>query len=314
MESPNLTIKPEDKTMESQAVRTRTGTAGSTTVEVKSCERIDDLQCRGYQIIQNSGMFCFGMDAVLLANYVRFKRGGRYLDLGTGTGIIPILLAAKEYGEESLTREQRLDRLKKAECSMGTDNHTGDYTQTADDDARFIGLELQPACADMASRSVSLNGLDGLVRIDNGDIKEVSCNYKKASFDIVTSNPPYIKGSHGLENPDAPKNIARHEVHVTLDQVVAAAEYALKPGGSFYMIHKPFRLAEIFECLHEHRLEPKRMQLVHPYIDKEPNMVIVEAVKGGNSMIKIDPPMIVYKAPGVYTEQLLATYEGSAKR
>ena len=99
-----------------------------------------------------------------------------------------------------------------------------------------------------------------------------------------------------------------------MDQVVAAAEHALKPGGSFYMIHKPFRLAEIFECLHEHRLEPKRMQLVHPYIDKEPNMVIVEAVKGGNSMIKIDPPMIVYKAPGVYTEQLLATYEGSAKR
>lgn len=281
MESPNLTIKPD--------------------VVIKSCERIDDLQCKGYQIIQNSGMFCFGMDAVLLANYVRFKRGGRYMDLGTGTGIIPILLAAKEYGEGALKREERLADL----C---------DVDRKIVNDARFIGIELQPACADMAARSVSLNGLDGLVRIDNGDIKEVSCNYKKASFDIVTSNPPYIKGSHGLENPDAPKNIARHEVHVTLDQVVAAAEYALKPGGSFYMIHKPFRLAEIFECLHEHRLEPKRMQLVHPYIDKEPNMVIVEAVKGGNSMIKIDPPMIVYKAPGVYTEQLLATYEGSAKR
>lgn len=281
MESPNLTIRPE--------------------VVIKSCERIDDLQCKGYQIIQNSGMFCFGMDAVLLANYVRFKRGGRYMDLGTGTGIIPILLAAKEYGEGALTREERLADLCDADRKIVND-------------ARFIGIELQPACADMAARSVSLNGLGGLVRIDNGDIKEVSCNYKKASFDIVTSNPPYIKGSHGLENPDAPKNIARHEVHVTLDQVVAAAEHALKPGGSFYMIHKPFRLAEIFECLHEHRLEPKRMQLVHPYIDKEPNMVIVEAVKGGNSMIKIDPPMVVYKAPGVYTEQLLATYEGTAKR
>ena len=292
MESPNLTIRPEDKTIESQAVQIQPEVMGGSTVEIKSCERIDDLQCKGYQIIQNSGMFCFGMDAVLLANYVRFKRGGRYLDLGTGTGIIPILLAAKEYGDE--VAQQPNGKVA--------------------DGARFIGLELQHACADMAARSVNLNGLDGLVRIDNGDIKEVSCNYKKASFDIVTSNPPYIKGSHGLENPDAPKNIARHEVHVTLDQVVAAAEYALKPGGSFYMIHKPFRLAEIFECLHEHRLEPKRMQLVHPYIDKEPNMVIVEAVKGGNSMIKIDPPMIVYKAPGVYTEQLLATYEGSAKR
>lgn len=315
MESPNLTIKPEDTKIDSQAAQE--AVAGDAVVELRSCERIDDLQCKGYQIIQNSGMFCFGMDAVLLANYVRFKRGGRYLDLGTGTGIIPILLAAKEYGESALTREERLSELDAIDRKIAADRPEIERVSAVArpmDDARFIGIELQPACADMAARSVSLNGLDGLVRIDNGDIKEVSCNYKKASFDIVTSNPPYIKGSHGLENPDAPKNIARHEVHVTLDQVVAAAEYALKPGGSFYMIHKPFRLAEIFECLHEHRLEPKRMQLVHPYIDKEPNMVIVEAVKGGNSMIKIDPPMIVYKAPGVYTEQLLATYEGTAKR
>lgn len=280
MESPDLTIKPE--------------------------ERIDDLQCRGYQIIQNREMFCFGMDAVLLANYVRFKRGGMYLDLGTGTGIIPILLAAKEYGDMGLTRQDRLAGKEAASTDADCTPHGGGV--------RFVGVELQEACAEMAGRSIKLNGLEGLVRIDNGDIKEVSCSYKKASFDIVTSNPPYIKGSHGLENPDAPKNIARHEVHVTLEQVVAAAEYALKPGGSFYMIHKPFRLAEIFDCLKKYKLEPKRMQLVHPYIDKEPNMVILEAVKGGNSMIKIDPPMIVYKAPGVYTNQLLATYEGSGKR
>ena len=124
---------------------------------IKPDERIDDLQCRGYQIIQNSGMFCFGMDAVLLSNYVRFKRGGRYLDLGTGTGIIPILLAAKEYGDEALTREERLADL----C---------DVDRKIANDARFIGIELQPACADMAARSVSLNGLDGLVRIDNGGL------------------------------------------------------------------------------------------------------------------------------------------------
>lgn len=111
VESPNLTIKPDDKTIESQAVQARSEVMGGSTVEIKSCERIDDLQCKGYQIIQNSGMFCFGMDAVLLANYVRFKRGGRYLDLGTGTGIIPILLAAKEYGDEALTREERLAGL-----------------------------------------------------------------------------------------------------------------------------------------------------------------------------------------------------------
>ena len=168
MESPNLTIRPE--------------------VVIKSCERIDDLQCKGYQIIQNSGMFCFGMDAVLLANYVRFKRGGRYLDLGTGTGIIPILLAAKEYGDETLTRDERLAGLNADDYRSSHDCIAVDGVTNSDagvnqqpggkmaDGARFIGIELQPACADMAARSVSLNGLDGLVRIDNGDIKEVSCN------------------------------------------------------------------------------------------------------------------------------------------
>jgi tRNA1(Val) A37 N6-methylase TrmN6 len=303
-------------------------------------ERIDDLQCKGYQIIQNKDMFCFGMDAVLLANYVRFKRGGNYLDLGSGTGIIPILLAAKEYGDEGLTLKER----KELQMAMSTGGATEQDKQAAEPMAgqattqaaepvvrqaatqatepvagqasqgvRFVGLELQTACAHMANRSVKLNAMENLVRIDEGDIKEVSCMYKKASFDIVTSNPPYIKGNHGLQNPEAPKNIARHEIHVTLEQVLDAAEYALKPGGSFYMVHKPFRLVEIFEELRKRRLEPKRMQLVHPYIDKEPNMVLIEAVKGGNSMIKIDPPMVVYEAPGVYTRQLLATYEGEGK-
>lgn len=290
-------------------------------------ERIDDLQCRGYQIIQNRDMFCFGMDAVLLANYVRIKRGGRFLDLGTGTGIIPILLSAKEYGDDTPTREQRLSASAArggVEVCMSGAAYEGcggkNYGRTenvqsevASDTVRFVGVELQPACAEMAQRSVRLNGLEDLVRIDCGDIKEVPENYQKNSFDVVTSNPPYIKGSHGLENPDAPKNIARHEVHVTLRQVIEAAAYTLKPGGSFYMIHKPFRLVEIFAELRDCGLEPKRMQMVHPYIDREPNMVIVEAVKGGNPMIKIDPPMIVYKEPNVYTEQLLATYEGAAK-
>ena len=236
MESPNLTIRPEGKMIESQKAQIQSGVVGSSVVEIKSCERIDDLQCKGYQIIQNSGMFCFGMDAVLLANYVRFKRRGRYLDLGTGTGIIPILLAAKEYGDEALTREERLAVLDVIDRKIATDHPEIERAPAAAKSmvgARFIGIELQPACADMAARSVSLNGLDGLVRIDNGDIKEVSCNYKKASFDIVTSNPPYIKGSHGLENPDAPKNIARHEVHVTLDQVVAAARQL---GGFVRMV------------------------------------------------------------------------------
>ena len=243
-------------------------------IKLKPNERIDDLQCKGYRIIQNKEMFCFGMDAVLLANFVKQRPGNECIDLGTGTGIIPILMAAKECGGEP----------------------------------HFVGLEIQEACADMANRSVELNELIGKVRIDHGDIKEVACNYKKASFDIVTSNPPYISGNHGLHNPNEPKNIARHEILVTLSDVVSAAAYLLKPGGSFYMIHKPFRLAEIFDCFMKNGLEPKCMQLIYPYIDKEPNMVIVEGVKGGNKMIKIEPPLIVYKEPGVYTEDLLLRY------
>ena len=244
-------------------------------------ERIDDLQRNHYGIIQRKGTFFFGMDAVLLSGFAVVKPGEKALDLGTGTGVIPILLAAKE---------------------------------PSDGTCQFIGLEIQDACAEMAGRSVRLNDLEQKVRIDHGDNREVSCNYRKAFFDIVTSNPPYISGNHGLTNPDEPKNIARHEICVTLSDVIEAAAYLLKPGGSFYMIHKPFRLAEIFEGLLANGLEPKRMQLIHPYIDKEPNMVIVEGVKGGNSRIKIEPPLIVYKDPGVYTEQLLATYEGEAKK
>lgn len=255
-------------------------------------ERIDDLQCHGYKIIQNRNMFCFGMDAVLLANFVRIKSGGMHMDLGTGTGVIPILLAAKEKPPVQTGQ-------KKA--------------GTIVEGPRFIGLEIQKACAEMAGRSVLLNNLEEKVRIDDGDIKEVFCNYRKTSFDIVTSNPPYISGNHGLTNPEEPKNIARHEICVTLSDVVSAAAYLLKPGGSFYMVHKPFRLAEIISNLLANGLEPKRMQLVHPYLDKEPNMVIVEGVKGGNSGIRIEPPMIVYQEPGVYTKQLLMTYEGEAK-
>ena len=248
------------------------------TIDLKPGERIDDLQCKGYRIIQHKDMFCFGMDAVLLANFARVKPGRTHMDLGTGTGVIPILLAAKTEG------------------------------------SHFTGLEIQEYCAEMADRSVRLNHLSDRIDIVNGDIKGVFCNYKKASFDVVTSNPPYISSSHGLENPNEPKNIARHEILVTLEDVIAAAAWLLKPGGSFYMVHKPFRLAEIFRLFDRYKLEPKRMQMVHPYIDKEPNMVLIEGVSGGGTMIKVESPMIVYEAPGVYTGQLLATYEGDPKR
>lgn len=222
-------------------------------------ERLDDLQCKGYQIIQDPKRFCFGIDAVLLSNFAKVKAGSRVLDLGTGTGIIPILLAAK-------TEAQHI-----------------------------TGLEIQEASAEMADRSVRLNHLEERIKIIQGDIKEAAGLFPAASFDVITSNPPYMINQHGLENEYEPKNIARHEVLCNLEDVVKAAAYLVKPGGSFFLIHKPFRLAEIFSVLMQYKMEPKRMRLVHPYVDKEPNMVMIEAVRGGRSRITIEPPLVVYE-------------------
>lgn len=235
-------------------------------------ERIDDLQRNGYQIIQKKKGFCFGMDAVLLSGFARVGEGERVLDLGTGTGIIPILLEAKTRG------------------------------------LHFTGLEIQEEMAEMAARSAALNGLEERVEIVQGDIKEASRLFGKASFDVVTSNPPYMNDNHGLKNPDLPKAIARHEVLCTLEDVVREAALLLKPGGRFYMVHRPHRLAEIIAVLKAHKLEPKRMKLVHPFVDKEANMVLLEAVRGGRSMMKVEAPIIVYQAPGVYTEEIYTIY------
>lgn len=235
-------------------------------------ERVDDLQRNGYRIIQKKNGFCFGMDAVLLSGFARVREGQVHIDLGTGTGIIPILLEAKTEG------------------------------------AHFTGLEIQDAVADMAARSVRLNGLEDKVTIARGDIREASRLFGKASFDVVTSNPPYMNDNHGLKNPDLPKAIARHEVLCTLDDVCREAAALLKPGGSFFMVHRPHRLAEIISTLKEYKLEPKRMKLVHPFVDKEANMVLIEAVRGGKSMMKVEAPVIVYREPGVYTDEIYTIY------
>ena len=236
-------------------------------------ERIDDLGINGYQIIQKEQGFCFGMDAVLLSDFAQVKTGGRVLDLGTGTGILPILMEAKTKA------------------------------------VHLTGLEIQPEMAEMAARSVKLNHLEDKIEIVEGDIKEASAIFSHDSFDTITSNPPYMIGQHGLRNPDMPKAIARHEVLCNLEDVVSQASKVLKERGRFYMVHRPFRLAEIMNVLTKYRLEPKRMQLVYPYIDREPNMVLIEALKGGNSRVTVEPPLIVYKEPGVYTENILKIYD-----
>ena len=235
-------------------------------------ERVDDLHRDGHLIIQDPKRFCFGVDAVILSGFAKVKKGENVLDLGTGTGIIPILLAAKTEGKH------------------------------------FTGLEIQEEVAEMAGRSVRLNQLENRVDIVRGDIKEASRLFGKASFDVVTSNPPYMNDNHGLKNPELPKAIARHEVFCTLDDVCREASLLLKSGGRFYMVHRPHRLAEIITALKTYKLEPKRMKLVHPFVDKEANMVLIEAVRGGRSMMKVEAPIIVYREPGVYTQEIYDVY------
>lgn len=240
--------------------------------ELRENERIDDLQRNGYRIIQNPEKFCFGMDAVLLSGFVRVKKGAQVLDLGTGTGIIPILLEAKTEA------------------------------------AHLTALEIQEESADMARRSVRLNGLGAKIDVVTGDIKEADKIFKAASFDVVTCNPPYMIGQHGLTNPDEPKAIARHEILCTLEDVVRNAAKLLKTGGSFFMVHRPFRLAEIITVMTRYKLEPKRMQLVYPYVDKEPNMVLIEGCRGGKPRMTVEKPLIIFKAPNVYMDEICDLY------
>lgn len=242
------------------------------TINLKPEERLDDLQVNGYEIIQNPGRFCFGMDAVLLSNFARVKKGEKVLDLGTGTGIIPILLTAKTEGES------------------------------------FWGLEIQEESADMARRSVAHNHLEAKVEIVTGDIKEAAGIFGLASFDVITTNPPYMIGQHGIANASDTKAIARHEVLCTLEDILRESARILKPRGRFYMVHRPFRLAEIFSKMVKYGIEPKRMRMVHPYVDKEPNMVLIEGVRGGNPRMTVERPLIVYKETGVYSDELLGEY------
>lgn len=235
-------------------------------------ERIDDLQCKGYRLIQKPKGFCFGVDAVLLSDFARVKKKQKVLDLCTGSGVIPILLAAKTEGES------------------------------------FSGLELQEEYADMADRSVQMNGLEEKINIICGDVKDIKKLFAPASFQVVTVNPPYMTEHHGLTNLYEPKTIARHEVMVSLEDVVAAAGYVLPESGSFFMIHKPFRLAEIFKIMKAYHLEPKRMRMVHPNVEKEPTMVLIEGAKGGRERITVEPPLIIYKEQGVYHDEICRIY------
>ena len=241
-------------------------------VILKENERIDDLEINGFRIIQIPFCFCFGMDAVLLANFARISPKADVIDLGTGTGIVPLLLAAKSKGQS------------------------------------WTGLEIQENMVDMARRSVEMNEVTEKVNILQGDLKAVREMFKPARFGAVTSNPPYMKENSGLKNPSDTIYISRHEVSASLEDVVSAASYLLKTNGTFTMVHRPSRLPEIMEMMVKYRLEPKRMQLVQPTVDKEPNLVLIEGVKEAGRECRILPTLAVYDEEGNYTEELLRYY------
>ena len=240
---------------------------------LKENERIDSLQRNGYSIIQNSTRFCFGMDAVLLTEFVNLKKGDRVIDLCTGTGVIPILLCAKSQAEH------------------------------------FEAVEIQEETADMAKRSVILNNLEDRIDVKCEDLNNLKSVFENASFDAVTVNPPYMIPGKALVNPDESKAIARHEIKCTLKDVLSESSRLLKNGGKLFMVHKPERLDEIIVAMKEVKLEPKRLRIVYPRIDSKPNMILIECAKCANAGMIVEKPLIIYDESGKYTREVAKIYE-----
>ena len=239
-------------------------------MELKENERIDDLELNNLKIIQNKNGFCFGMDSVLLSDFAKnVKLNAKVIDLGTGTGILPILLSAKTKA------------------------------------SKIVGIEIQKEVANMASRSVLLNNLQDKIEIVCEDIKNI---YETNSFDAIVTNPPYkTKGTGGINEVEA-KLISRHEITANLEDFISISSYLLKDQSSIYMVHRPERLVDILSLLRKYKLEPKESKLVQPSCDKAPNLVLIKATKNAKPFLKIDKPLYIYNSDGTYTEELLKIY------
>lgn len=240
---------------------------------LKENERIDDLEYKGLKIIQNKKGFCFGMDSVLLSDYAKsIKKDSMVLDLGTGTGILGILLCGKT-------------KLK-----------------------HITGIEIQEEVFDMAKRSISLNNLKDRFDVLNEDIKEISKIFPAESIDAIVTNPPYKQDNTGLHSKNETQLISRHEIKCTLEDVIKISAKLLKNSGEFYMVHRPERVADIVDVMRKYKLEPKNIRFVFPKTNKEPNLLLIKAVKNANSFLKVESPLIIYKEDGEYTEELLKIY------
>ena len=242
-------------------------------VSLKENERIDDLEFNGYKIIQNENGFCFGIDSVLLSDFAKnLRNNSKVLDLGTGTGILCILLSGKT----------KLSHI--------------------------VGVEVQQDVAEMAKRSVELNSLQNKISILNENILKLENIYEKGSFDVIVTNPPYKKQNTGVENESEKKLISRHEITATLEDFIKVSKNLLKDKGEFYMVHRPERLVDIIFLMRKYKIEPKQIQFVATKIGKEPNLVLIKGIKNAKEFLKFEKILYVYKEDGSYTDDILKIY------
>ncbi|MDF2530493.1 MAG: putative O-methyltransferase [Clostridia bacterium] len=238
---------------------------------IKQDECLDDLQ-NGYMLIQKNNTFKFGVDAVLLADFAEIKKSEHVLEMGTGTGIIPILLHAKKQP------------------------------------ASITALEIQEDMADMASRSIKYNKLEERISILHMDLKEAPERLGKAKYDCVVTNPPYVKREAGINNPEESKAIARFEIACTLQDVVSTAKELLQPGGKLFMVHRADRLADIVYEMRNQGIEPKRIRFVHSNAGKRPHLILIEGTRGGRPELKFMDPLYIYDDKGEYTAEIHRIY------
>lgn len=236
-------------------------------------ERIDDLEFKGLKIIQSPSCFCFGIDAVLLSDFAKeIKKNSVVADLCSGNGIVSILLSSK--------------------CEA----------------SKFYAVEIQQNIANMAARSIELNHLQDKIEVLNTDLKLLPDTFENGTFDSIVCNPPYMKANSGLINDCEEKIIARHEIMCSLEDVISVSAKLLKNSGTFYMVHRPDRLVDIISLLRKYRLEPKVLQLVQPFADKAPNLLLIKAVKNAKAFLKMSKSLVVYNSDGSYTEDILKIY------
>lgn len=229
-------------------------------------ETLDSI--RDIRIIQAKDGYRFSIDALLLEHFISAKRLQKGVELGAGSGIISILLAARLKG------------------------------------AKIIAVEVQKPLAERARRNVSMNNLDDRIEIIANDMRALKKMFPANTFDFVFSNPPFRKTKTGRLSKFQERAVARHEIEITLPDLIKTASYLLKHSGKFYLIYHPFRLAELVEMLRKSRLEPKRMRFVHSKEGDEAKMVLIEAVKGSGTWLKIDPPLYLYGEGSEYTPEM----------